>query len=188
MAKYSNLTLGQIEAIVNKIVMVGGPEGVKRLLADELAVVEVAPDTVYVDYSVRPNYPSWMSEVMHPELEATGHYKFETESLQLWLHPSQIAGGVTGQVIYNHLFRSNLLESCLGLRDLEEIQKKGFAHFRKHFRGKTVFGWKSVVHDSGDRLYVPWLVMDEGEVLLGWNWLGCTWHPGNPALRFADSK
>ena len=49
MAKYSNLTLGQIEAIVNKIVMVGGPEGVKRLLADELAVVEVAPDTVYVD-------------------------------------------------------------------------------------------------------------------------------------------
>ena len=37
MIKYSELNLGQIEAVVNKI---GGMSGVQRLLADELVVVE----------------------------------------------------------------------------------------------------------------------------------------------------
>lgn len=185
MIKHSELTLGQIEAIVNKIVKVGGPEGVKRLLADELTVVEVASDTVYVDRSVRPNYPSWMREVMHPELEAIGPDKFETKSLKLWIPPSQTTGVVEGQAIYDHLKSENMLGSCLGLRDLEEIQKKGIAHFRKHFQGKAVFGWKSVVRYDGGDLCVPYLIEIGGEVVLRWRWLDGGWDSARPALRFA---
>ena len=40
--KYSELTLGQIEAIGNKL---GGMSGINRFLAGELAVVEVQPET-----------------------------------------------------------------------------------------------------------------------------------------------
>lgn len=36
--KYGKVTLGQVEAIINKL---GGMEGVRRLLADELTVVEI---------------------------------------------------------------------------------------------------------------------------------------------------
>jgi hypothetical protein len=70
------------------------------------------------------------------------------------------------------------------LRDLEEIQKKGVPHFRKHFKGRTLFGWKSVVRDDYLSLDVPCLVEDGGKVVLDWVWLDSGLVSTNPALRF----
>lgn len=182
---------GPLTELMNQI---GGENGrcrfdefklwLKRVPGD---MVEVAPDTIHVDRSVRPNYPSWILEAMHPELEGTGPDKFETKSLQLWFHPSQTTGVVKGRVIYAHLYSEGMLESCLGLRDLEEIQKKGIAHFRKHFQGKDVFGWKSVVRDHVNLFFVPYLIGISGKVVLSWDSFDAAgWGSRNPALRFAD--
>ena len=77
--KYSDVNLGQIEAVLNKI---GGEAAIPRFLSGDLIVVEREPsepkpelvlDTIIrVDRSIRPVYPDWMREVMHPELEAKG--------------------------------------------------------------------------------------------------------------------
>lgn len=171
-----------VEAVFNKL---GGADGARRFLRDELALIEVTPDLVRVDRTVRPTYPSWVREVLHTELEAIGLTEFDCAKLELWLHDAQKTGVVRGQVIYGHLKSNNMLESCLGLRDMEEIQKKGIAYFRKHFKGQAVFGWKSIVRDDDGSLYVPCLFGSGGEVVLSWRWLDYGWLSANPALRFA---
>ena len=73
-----------------------------------------------------------------------------------------------------------------GLRDLEEIQKKGISFFRSHFQGKAVFAWKSVVQNRDGSLRVPYLYDNGDDVVLNWNWLDNDWNSNNPALRFAN--
>lgn len=172
-----------VEAVFNKL---GGVEGARRFLRDELTLVEVAPELVRVDRTVRPTYPSWwMREVLHPELEMRGPSEFDCAKLELWLHNMQKNGTVKGQVIYDCLKQNDMLASCLNLQDLEAIQKKGIAHFRKHFKGQAVFGWKSVVRNDNGSLLVPYLCGNDGEVFLNWDWLERDWYSTRPALRFA---
>jgi hypothetical protein len=79
-----------------------------------------------------------------------------------------------------------MLKNCLGLRDLEEIQKRGANVFKLHFADKAVFAWKSVVRARSGNLDVPWLFEGGHEVILLWSWLGCRWNSSDPALRFAS--
>jgi hypothetical protein len=72
----------------------------------------------------------------------------------------------------NDLLRNNMLDSCLGLRDGEEIQKKGIAVFHKFFGSNALFLWKSVVGDRGDGLHVPFLTGLGDEVV--WPGTGST--------------
>lgn len=167
------------------------PSRNKALLDDIVAVVEkhvdVVGDIIRVNRSIRPAYPDWVDKAMHPELEAKGPRKFDAGKLEQWLHDSQKNGGVCkGKLIYEHLISNNMLESCAGLRDLEEIQKRGIDFFRKHFAGKAVFGWKSVVLDRRGFLNVPCLIEDDGQVVLHWYWLGRDGDDASPALRFAS--
>src|ERR1700688_2132013 len=99
-------------------------------------------DTIIrVDRSVRPVYPEWVKKVMHPELEGTGPAEYDLAKVEQWFHDEQTKDGMVGNRIYEHLKSNNMLDSCLGLRDLEEIQKKGVTFFREPFKGKVVFGW-----------------------------------------------
>ncbi|MEK9171661.1 MAG: hypothetical protein AAB782_00275 [Patescibacteria group bacterium] len=143
--------------------------------------------TIRVNRSVKPAYPDWVKEVMHPELECTGpaNYNLQT-AVEEWLHDDQQDGSVQGGVIYTHLKKDNALADCLGLADLLAIQTKGIAVFRKLFGDKAVFGWKSVVQDRDidGYLCVPCLCGDGGGVVLSWRWLGSAWGSGGPALRF----
>ncbi len=182
MAKYGKMTWDEIEATIN---VIGGEENARRLRAGELRLVEVAPDLVRIDRTVRPIYPSWVKEILHPELEMVGPAEFDSASLERWLHDSQKKAAVKGQVIYDHLKQNDMISSCLGLRDLEAIQKKGIDHFRKHFKGQAVFGWKSVVRSDDGYLFVPYLCGNDGEVVLNWVWLTNLWISTRPALRFA---
>ncbi len=162
----------------------------KALLDDLVAAVQkhvdALGDIIRVDRKIRPAYPDWMDKPMHPELEAKGPREFDAGKLEQWLYDGQKNGGVCkGKLIYEHLISNNMLESCAGLRDLEEIQKRGIDFFRKHFAGKAVFGWKSVVLNRDGRQGVPYLVGRDGQVVLRWRWLGFDWLGANPALRFA---
>ena len=149
--------------------------------------VQIDP-IIRVDRSIRPTYPDWVKTVMHPELEPLGPAEYDISQVKQWLHDGQKDGEwIEGNNIYSHLKETDTLKICLGLRDLEEIQKKDVAFFRKHFGGKLVFGWSGVVRDRLRRLRVPCL--DEGgdEVVLDWYWLGSYLGDDNPALRLASS-
>lgn len=192
--KYSDVNLGQIEAVLNKI---GGEAAIPRLLSGELVVVEREPpapkpepvlDTIVrVDRTVSPVYPDWMKKMMHPKLEATGPAEYDLATVQLWLHDGQKGGNwVKGQAIYDHLKSNDMLEGCLGLADGLAIQQKGIEVFRKFFAGKAVFLWKSVVQSRDGLLRVPYLFEDGGEVVVYWLWLGDAWLGHYPAARFAS--
>lgn len=149
--------------------------------------VELDP-IIRVDRSIRPSYPDWMKEVMHPELESAGPAEYDISAIEQWLHDGQKDGKyIEGNKIYNHLKKTDTLKTCLGLRDLKEIQKKGIAFFRKHFKGKAVFGWAGIVRDRDGNLRVPYLYVRDDEVVLGWGWADYDWDGGSPALRFASS-
>lgn len=143
---------------------------------------------IHVDRSVCPSYPNWVQTVMHPELENTGPAEYDITKVKQWLHDSQEGGEwIKGDKIYVHLKETDDLKNHLGLRDLEEIQKKGIAFFRKYFNRKAVFGWSSVVRDRDGHLHVPYLYEYGGGVLLYWYWLGRGWRGYYPGLRHASS-
>ncbi|TSC83433.1 MAG: hypothetical protein G01um101417_606 [Parcubacteria group bacterium Gr01-1014_17] len=149
-------------------------------------------DTVVrVDRSVRPVYPDFLNQefINTPKfiaLEKLGPPEFDASKLHQWLHPKQKKKAVLGNVIHELLLWKQLIPSCLGYADLLGIQAKGIVFFRQHFKGKTVFGWRSVVpHRDGD-LRVPYLVGIGGGVVLYWDWLGHDWGANYPALRFAS--
>lgn len=142
---------------------------------------------IHVDRSIRPVYPDWVKTVMHPELEATGPVEYELGTIDPWLHDDQKSGRtMEGHKLYEYLREKKMLESCLSLRDGEEIQKKGRAIFRKFFQGKAVFLWKSVVQRRNGLLSVPCLVEDGGGVVVCWAWLDDNWDDRNPTLRVAS--
>lgn len=196
--KYPNVTLGRVEAVWNKM---GGEDAVDRFLRGELTINEVltkpvpvpvpepAVDSIIrVDRSIRPSYPDWVKTVMHPELENVGPAEYNISVVEQWLHEGQKDGKLMeGNKIYAHLKEKGDLKNHFGLRDLEEIQKKGIVFFRKNFKGRVVFGWAGIVRDRRGYLDVPCLYERGGEVVLGWLWAGIAWHGGDLALRFASS-
>ena len=148
---------------------------------------QVIDSIIRVNRSIRPSYPDWMKEVIHPELEAVGPSEYDGAKLEQWLHDGQKDGKwIEGNKIYAHLKKTDTLKTCLGLRDLEEIQKKGIANFRKHFAGKAVFGWASVVRNRLGSLRVPYLFERGGKVVLYWHWLDDSWGRSHPALCHAS--
>jgi hypothetical protein len=150
-------------------------------------VIQLLDSIVRVDRTIRPTYPDWKKKVLYPKLENSGPSEFDVAKLELWLHEGQKNGGrVKGQIIFDYLKKERMLGSCLGLRDLEEIQKKGVVFFRKYFQGKAIFAWKSVLLRRGGVLYVPYLCEIGDSVVLHWFWLEDAWTGGYPALRLAS--
>ena len=172
--KYASLDLGTVEAVFNKL---GGLEGAAQFLRDELTLVpqpkpEPPPEPVLdflvrVDRSVKPTHPDWFKMLEHPELECSGPAEYDLQTgVHEWLHDDQKKGVVVGNRIYDHLKKTDALKTCLGLRDGEEIKKKGIEVFRKFFGGKAVFLWASVVRVRDGNLYVPCLVEHGGVVVV----------------------
>ncbi|MDQ5949299.1 MAG: hypothetical protein QG589_425 [Patescibacteria group bacterium] len=179
-------------AVFNKM---GGPAVAQRFLSGDFVLVEapkpepppepVLDFTISVDRSVKPIYPDWMKEVMHPELELAGPTEYDLSKVEKWLARGQGTGVVTGNTIYKELQTKNALADQLGLADLLAIQAKGLAVFRSLYNGKAVFGWKSVVQDHHGILFVPCLIENGGKVVVRWVWLDYYWSSRSPALRFS---
>lgn len=185
---------GVVLDIANKLGGDNADEYRKRLagvLREPIVPPPPIDSIIRIDSSVRPVYPDWMDQayINTPEflaLERSGLSDYDLAKIVQWLHEGQKNGGrVTGNRIFDHLKASDMLEGCLGLADLQAIQKLGLENFRKYFAGKAVFGWKSVVrHRDGD-LVVPYLIEGGVQVKLNWNWLDNDFNENNPALRFA---
>jgi len=110
--------------------------------------------------------------------------KENLKDIELYYHPKQKNGYIKGYDLYQHLQTKGLLEDCLTLENLKEIQELGLKEFNKYFKDKYVFGWKSVVQYDYRYLEVPYLIEHAGKVVLLWYWLVNDWDAGNPALRF----
>ncbi len=143
---------------------------------------------IHIDRTIHPTYPEWFKGLVKPELELAGPPEFDVSKFELWLHPDQVKGVAKGDVIFEYLKQNQMLESCLNLRDLEEIQKQGSDFFRRYFQSKAVFAWKSVARDRLGNLDVPYLFGSGGLVVVDWHWLGSGWGAGDPALRFASPR
>ncbi len=143
---------------------------------------------ISVDYTTKPTLPSWFDGWTHKEPQ-TGRGQYDVSTLKHWLHPRQERGVLRGGQILRYLEDNGLLNNCLGIRDLEEIQRKGINFFREHFVGKKAFGWKSVALAHGksyrdDYRYVPLLVGQKSRVALRWCWIRVYMNASDIALRF----
>ena len=190
--KYGDFTLGQVEAVINKL---GGEEGALKFLRGELVVQpavipEPQPEPVLdflvrVDRAVKPSYPDWFKKLEHLELELAGPAEYDLSQVEQWLYDDQKLGVVQGNTIYKQLQNDNALGLCLNLQDGLAIQQKGITVFRKLFAGKAVFLWGSVVQGQYGDLDVPCLYGLGGEVVLNWCWLDDSWGSHDPALCFS---
>ena len=189
-AKFHSVVIEGLPELSSDVMQgwIENPKAVAKVLAAFAPVVKETEisNLICVDRAIRPTYPDWVKEVLHPELENSGPAEYDASQLEQWLHDSQKNGGwVKGQVIYDHLVATDTLKDCASLRDLEEIQKKGVYFFRKYFQGKAVYGWKSVVRSADGSLCVPYLYERGVGVGRVWGWLDDVWCGRRPALRFA---
>ena len=142
--------------------------------------------TIRVDRSVCPVYPKWAKVVMHPELETVGPAEYDLAQVELYLHDGQNSKWMWGTALYEHLKETHSLKNCLGLHDALKIEKKDIKVFRKLFKDKVVFCWKSVVRGDSNGLFVPYVEGDGHVVVVCWRWLGNAWSNRSPAARFAS--
>lgn len=186
--------LFKIWATISKLVLDGKRNPVRvadhlqQIIDEPKSAPPIAEDDaiIRVDRSVRPSYPNWMKEVVHPELESIGPREYNISEIVQWLHDDQKSGFVSGDMIYRHLDHVDGLKDCLGLRDLEEIQKKGIAFFRKYFKDKTVCGWSGVLRNRVGLLFVPCLRECDDEVVFGWCCTNGDWNVYLRTLRFSE--
>jgi len=168
--------------------LIDNPVELKRFLrglCDSLSTSQI-DSIIRINRSVRPVYPDWVTEIMHPELENTGPLEYDATKLVEQLAPGQ-EDIVVGKKIYKYLKDNDLLSTCIGLADLIEIQKKGIDFFRQNWKDKAIFGWRSIVRFRYGNLNVPCLCEDGGEVVLVWYWVDNVWNASFPALRFASN-
>ncbi|OGZ04716.1 MAG: hypothetical protein A2845_05495 [Candidatus Lloydbacteria bacterium RIFCSPHIGHO2_01_FULL_49_22] len=191
----ADVTGGQLNAIVKKIKKAGGVDGVQRFLSDELIVTAKEDTIIRITRPVKPTYPDWVKQVMHPELEDVGPGEYDLASIDLWLDERQMKssdymrqmGRVYGSVIYEDFKHNDRLKTCLGLRDAEEIQKKGPAVFRRCFGKKALCFWKSVVCSTDLNLHVPCIYVLNDDVVISWYRLDLHWSSDdNLAARFTS--
>lgn len=128
---------------------------------------------ICVDRSIRPEYPDFVKEVKHQDLELAGSAEFDVRKLRSYLHSKQKNGYVVGNEIYEELLAKEMLEDCLNLSDIRAIQVRGIGFFRKHFAGKHLSAWASVVLFFRGTLHVPYLYENGDEVKLDWAWIDC---------------
>jgi hypothetical protein len=140
--------------------------------SEESSLVERATEVdrssvIYVDRTIAPDYFSYFRErhtkkILNHGLERTGPAEFDASKLEQWFINKNQDQMSVGE-IYDYLEKHKMLKDCLGMRDLEEIEKKGSVFFQKYFKGITVIGWKAVVCDIWNDYSVACLCEDEHE-------------------------
>lgn len=147
---------------------------------------ELPDGLIPINRTVPLPHPEWVMEVLYDE--SVGPAEIDPAKAELWLHDNQKTGVTTGLVIHDHLVKNEMIDSCYGLRELLAIQAKDIAYFRKHWKGKAVFGWKGTVRHRDGILRVPYLYDDGVKVVLCWRWLGHDWNSNRPAFRVASGS
>jgi len=167
--KYGALTLGQVEAIINKL---GGMDGVKRFLSSQ---PEAVVRTHIINCDVDPFVPKgWKVE----EHIKGGELEWDPNKIQLYLSLNQQR---SGHYVEGHRLREELKsQSVLNANVLDYLLKN--PHFiPEEWKGKTVFFWGTIYRHSNGNLCVRCLYWRGDD--WGWScyWLDYDWDSDNPA-------
>lgn len=145
---------------------------------------------IRIPFAAPIRYPGWAQGLKHPELERRGPAEYDLASLRPWTHPGQFdENGVKGSVIYAELVKEGILETCIGLRDLLEIRKKGVVQYRRFFGLSIVYGWKSIVEERviGEErepyCLIPYLYVYNDCIIQDWNGIANDWYKAYVAYR-----
>lgn len=123
---------------------------------------------ICVDRSKTPPYPEWVQEAVHPELQGVGPTEYDVADLDQWVtrDPNCL---VRGRLTYEYLKESKMLETCLCLTDLLEIQAKGIQCFLACAKGATcLVALRSVCKGKDSKMYVAYLTLHDCAVILRW--------------------
>jgi hypothetical protein len=184
--KYGNVTLGQVEAVWNRL---GGEDGVQRFLAGNIEVV-IKDHFVTSD---RPFIPDGCKVESHKEmavlkLTRKGDDLFlDGKKIELFLSDKQKKGTVVGNDIRKELEGKPVLNAC-HLDYLREHPDLIPDSWKVDEQGKTryIFFWGSIYRRSVGNLRVRYLYWNDG----GWNWsnrwLDDEWNSNNPAAVLAS--
>lgn len=160
--KYGNLTLGQIEAFMNKI---GGEEGLQRFLAGHCEVM--AKDHV-INCDTDPFVPEgWRVE----DHEKGGLFKWDPKQVRFYLSDLQKNGKtIQGNELRKKLagkpvLNANVLDYLLAHPHLIPEE------WKKDSEGRTryIFFWGTIYRDPGGHLVVRCLGWRDGK----WHWHSC---------------
>jgi len=148
----------------------------------------VIDNTIRVDRSIQPDYPLSPGEFVYPQLQNTGPSEYNISQVEEWLYPDQEADGMDdGNAVYDLLVENSDLERHLGLADLVAIHAKGVEFYRKHYKDKALFAWKSIVQDENGAFHTPYLVEDVNGFHILWHPLDWIWGSDDPALCFKEA-
>lgn len=125
-------------------------------MIDLRSVSEAEYYTIFVDRSIRPNYPKWVTRVVHPELECLGPEEFDLRKI----------------------------DRPLNLQDGYAIAKKdGGNLFREFFGERKLFLFSSVVSRKGS-MYVPYVMISRQRAVIRWSWVTHDWGVELPTIHF----
>ncbi len=150
---------------------------VELSLACFRSIIRRSPTVIRVDRFKPITYPTWMSEVTHPEIENGGPSQYDLQKVMLYLYFKCRGAGKSLADVYATVLRDGDLHRCLGLRDALAIQKAGSYVARRALHDKGVFCWRSVVKHSEGHLCVPYVVAcaASDEVVIDWPSLEKKW-------------
>jgi len=179
--KYGNATLGQIEAVWNKL---GGDEGVLKFLRDETEVVTKNRDFINCDeISFIPDGWSVLPESEQLSNRVRGLYKLDITKVKLHLYEEQKEGRIKGSELRKKLKE----ELVLPVNVLDFLLKKENQHLiPEEWKGKYVFFWGTIYRDSDGDLYVRYLYWHGDGWSWSCNWLGSDWVGRSPSAVSAS--
>jgi hypothetical protein len=144
-------------------------------------------ESVFLDHSFPSGYPEFAEFGIFPKEKEGTTTGFNPDLMEQWFHGEYIKGRASGEMILAYLKYNYLLEDCIGLPELGGIYQKGAIFFSKHFEGKAVFAWQSILSMPRGR-YVPYLIQFGGPVVLCLHWMGGLCKENFVALKHTEGS
>jgi hypothetical protein len=176
--KYSDLNLGQIEALVNKC---GGMEGVQRLLS---GTAEVVVKSHIIDLNADPFIPDgWKVEEHQKSGNGSGALEWDATKVEFYLDKGQQDGKyIEGNKLRKALdgkpvLNANVLDYLLANPHLIPDD------WKKDEKGDTryIFFWGTIYRYSDGHLCARYLYWDDGRWRWSAGWLDRDWNGRCPA-------
>lgn len=133
--------------------------------------------TIKIDTDETPTLPYESWSIV--ENKTFGKIAWKPEDYELYLVDEQKTGYISG-----HSLREKLKDEPVMNLAMAQYLTEHPKLYPKSWKGQHIYFWGTLVQNSDDSLYVPYLIESDGKVVLYWNWLDYCWRSHDPALRF----
>lgn len=136
-------------------------------------LLEVFDPIIKVDRSITPVYAVLAKGIpimgfgpLYPRFHQVGPAEFNIRQAEGWWHQMQRRNELAlVSVVHEHIVQEGMLEKCLGLQDLLEIQERGENFFNLHFeKGMMIYARKgAAISSCGKIRLIPYLTCNSQE-------------------------